>query len=151
MISFLKKVSTARQNLKTYRVGLLQAKAYRNLKNKTALALKPYGLGTVDWAFLGVLYDTDRPMRFAEMADQLDVDAPFVTELIGKLLKEGYVKFERDTKDKRIKLVSLSSNGKMIVPKIEAVLRVKSKGWLQGLSVNEVLTYVSVLKKLSDN
>lgn len=151
MISFIKKVNTARKNLKTYRVGLLQAKAYRSLKNRTAVALKPYGLGTVDWAFLGVLNDAIKPIRFAEMAGLLDVDAPFITELIGKLIKKDLIEFERDAKDKRIKLLRLSNKGKKMVPEIESVMRSKSKEWLKGLSVNEVLTYISVLKKISEN
>jgi len=149
MKNFLEKLHNTRHNLKTYQVGLLQTKAYRKLNKYTQEALKPYQIGTVEWALLGVLYDTQKPMSLKKIATKLDVEPPFVTELIEKLKKQKLVSLEKSKQDGRKKLLSLSEKGQNLVPEIEKMLFRESKKWLSGLSISDVINYIHVLNKIS--
>ncbi len=148
-MSLLTNLIENRNNLTTYQVGLLQAKVYRILKQRTTLLLKPYTLSTVDWAYLGVLFDRKSPIRSSEMALELDVELPFITELSGKLEKKGLIVFQKDPSDGRIKHLILTKKGTELVPTIESILRKDSKEWLGDIGIRDILTYVTVLKKIA--
>ena len=149
-MSLLKDINEARKHLRTYKVGLLQAKAYRNLKQKTAEALKPYNITSVEWAFLGMVHEEKDGIRSNTLADILGVEAPFVTSLAAKFEKEKILKYVKDETDGRAKIIHLTEKGHELVIKLEALLREESKKWLSGLSIREVITFVKVLQKLSD-
>ena len=71
MMNIIQKIQTVAQNRKTYRVGLLQAKAYRVLKHHTAKALSEFNISHIEWAFLGLLYDAPKGMRSSALAKEL--------------------------------------------------------------------------------
>ncbi len=135
----------------TYSVGLLQAKAYRILKQNTSLLLKPYELSTIDWALLGVLYEQENGVGPSEMAQILGVEAPFVTAMAESLEKKGFITRIQSSTDKRAKLVVLTKAGKNLVPKLESHLRKKSKHLIRGVSISELLAYRRVLKAIIEN
>ena len=90
MIQILEKLKRASYNRKTYRVGLLQAKAYRILKSRTTKILEPFDISTIEWAFLGLLYDK-ASLRTKVAARELGVEAPFITALVSSLKKRSFV------------------------------------------------------------
>lgn len=140
----------ARKNLTTYKVGLLQTKAYRALKNKTSIALKPFNISSIEWAFLGMIHEQKDGIRSNDLADILGVEAPFITSLASRFEKEKILKYVKDEADGRAKKIFLTERGHSQVVEIEALLRTESKKWLSGLSIREIITFVKVLKKLSD-
>jgi len=133
----------------TYHIGLLQTKAYRVLKQRTNIALADEKIGSLEWAFLGVLYENRQGVKLIDLADAIGVEPPFVTELGSKLLKRGFVIYEKDKKDARAKLVLLTKSGIDFVDRVEKGLRLESKKWLRGLSAREVLLYIKVIEKMA--
>lgn len=138
-----------KKSITTYNVGLLQAKVYRKLKDLTNEALKPYDISSVEWAFLGVIFDHSTGIRSTELAKKLGVKAPFITELVPKFEQRKLLKYEKDDSDARVKKIILTTDGKKLVSEIEKVLRAESKKWLDGLSFKDVYTYLKVLRKIS--
>lgn len=137
------------RKLTTYEVGLLQTKAYRNLKRKSEKSLEAFKISSVEWAFLGQINNRKDGVRSKELASLLGVEAPFITSLAPKFEKLQILEYRRDTLDKRAKKIYLTDAGCIFVRKVESHMREESKKWLEGLSIKEILTFIKVLKKLS--
>jgi len=152
MVNLFKKIQNTVKNRKTYRAGLLQAKVYRVFKGYTQEKLmSSYNLSTIDWALLGLLEDNENGMRPSVLAEELGVEAPFVTVLVARLKELGIVDVKSDTSDNRVKIFYLTAKGKKMVPQIEAYLRGEMKTLIKGISYDELITYLSVLEKISEN
>ena len=151
IMKIFRDINEARKNLTTYKVGLLQTKAYRNLKSKTSEALKPYKVSSVEWAFLGILHEYKDGIRPKNLADVLGVEAPFITSLAIKFEKQKILEYKKDDLDGRAKKLLLTDKGHNLAIEIEALLRKESKKWLEGISIREIITFIKVLKKLSED
>jgi DNA-binding MarR family transcriptional regulator len=138
------------KDLTTYTVGLLQTRAYRVMKRKTDEFLKPFDISSTEWAFLGLLHEAKDGITSQRLSVLLGVEAPFITALAPKFETRKLLQYKKDLGDKRAKHIHLTEQGHEFVKKIESLLRKESKGWLGGLSVREVATYVKVLKKLGE-
>lgn len=150
-MNIISQILQARKELTTYRVGLLQTKVYRALKEKTATALVPYKMTSTEWAFLGMISEYPNGVRSLVLADILGVEAPFITALVSKFKKKGIVYVIKNDEDKRVKPIALTPEGHRLAKEIESVLRNESRKWREGISPRELLTYITVLKKLNDN
>ncbi|MDQ2933042.1 MAG: hypothetical protein M3Q80_01540 [bacterium] len=151
MIGILSKIKTAVHNKTTYRVGLLQTKAYRILKNNTDKALKRHAITSVHWAFLGILNDQINGMRAIDAAIELGVEAPFVTRLFSELEMKKLVDAIADTEDSRVKIICLTEEGKKFVKTTEIELREHMRSLIKDVSVNELMSYLTVLEKIIKN
>ncbi len=147
----IKNAVTKQLGLSTYKTGLLHAKSYRILKNRTSAFLEPYDMSTIDWALLGLLYEQKEGMRLIAIAETLGVEAPFITAMVDELEEKGYVSRESDTKDKRAKIIKLTLKGRSFVPKIESELRTEMKGLLKGLSLSDIFGYLKVMEAIISN
>ncbi len=150
-MSLLKKMTIASKTHKTYQVGLLQTKAYRILKQSTTKLLEPYSISSIEWAMLGLLYDAPKGMRLMKVADELGVEAPFVTTMNINLSQRGFITNVADPEDNRAKLVCLTKSGKVFVDETELYLRREMKMLFKDISINNLLAYLLVLKKLIEN
>lgn len=151
MTGLIKKIINAASHRTTYRIGLLQTKAYRVLKQHTALTLVPYGISTIEWAFLGLLHDSPEGMRSKEAAQEIGVEAPFVTAMVASLKKKDFVIERADKNDSRAKNLSLTPKGHKFVIATENILKESVKDIMTGISPGDILAYLSVLKQMVDN
>jgi DNA-binding MarR family transcriptional regulator len=147
-MSIIERIFSYKKKFTTYSIGLLQAKSYRVLKNKTSYFLLPYKLSTVDWALLGILYECSEDMYLSEIADVLGVKAPFVTRLITQLEKRKLIIVERSVVDTRAKHMYLTPAGTQLVKTVESKLRVVSRSWITGVSPRDLIGYVRVLEAI---
>jgi MarR family transcriptional regulator for hemolysin len=150
-MSILKKLTTAGENRTTYRVGLLQSKAYRIMKQHTDKKLVPFEMSSTHWAFLGLLYDAKKGMRPGEIAEELGVEAPFVTRLLNEFTKKGFVKKTSDAKDSRATLLALTEKGRTQVATIEKHLRAEISPLIKDVSMGDLLSYLEVLRQIIEN
>jgi DNA-binding MarR family transcriptional regulator len=150
-MKILKKLTTAGENRTTYRVGLLQSKAYRILKQHTDKKLTPFEISSTHWAFLGLLFDAKTGMRPSVIAEELGVEAPFVTRLLNEFIKKGFVKKSADPKDSRSTLLGLTEKGRTQVAKIEKHLRAEIAPLIAGVSLSDLLSYLEVLSQIIEN
>ncbi len=135
----------------TYRIGLLQTKAYRILNHVTAKALKEYEITPVDWAMLGLLFEHPDGLRLSDLAEELGVEAPFITERTQELINQNLVTISTTKEDKRVKCMALTAKAKRKIPIIEQVLLKAMKPLLSGSSIKEVLSYKNVLELIVAN
>lgn len=139
------------KNRTTYRVGLLQTKAYRALKQSTAIALSQFNISTIDWALLGLLYDNKEGLEQSSIASELGVEKPFVTTRTKDLANKGYVEFEKSKQDTRVKFTHLTKQGIKFVDEVEKHLRSESKDMLKGVSIKDIASYLLFLEKIIEN
>jgi DNA-binding MarR family transcriptional regulator len=150
-MDIIKKISLAAKNQKTYRVGLLQTKAYRILNQKTTELLSKYQISSTEWAMLGLLFDSKDGMRLIHAADALGVEAPFVTQMIAHLKKYDLVVQAADAADSRAKVARLTDKGRAFVEETEIYVRKEMKSLLKGASIRDILGYLAVLQKITEN
>jgi DNA-binding MarR family transcriptional regulator len=135
--------------LRTYQAGLLQAKAHRVLTSYMTEALAPYGISLPEWALLGLLKD-HKVLRPSEIADHLGVKPPVATAHLKRLDSAGLIHRNQPADDSRVVEISLTPEGIRKVDTIESRLRVDLRGFLKGIKVADLITYIRVLAKLAD-
>jgi MarR family transcriptional regulator for hemolysin len=138
------KIRSVADNRTTYRVGLLQAKAFRILKQRTNEALSQFGITSIEWALLGLLADHEN-MNMRDVAAELGVEAPYVTEMVKRLNDKDFITLTRDTVDTRVKNLSLTKEGATFVKETELVVRNAMRHMAHGLGVSDLLGYINFL------
>lgn len=137
----------------TYRTGILQATAYRNLREFMAKTLDPHGITCAEWSILGIVHEESKNggIRVSLLAELLNVQTSFVTNMVRKLQKQGFVKHTFDDDDGRVRLIIGTDSGHLKVIEIESTLRRDMKDWLVDIKPQDLITYIYVLKKIADN
>lgn len=135
----------------TYRTGILQAKAYRNLRHFMVRTLKDHNLTSAEWSILGVISEMveNGGIRVSDLAKMLDVETSFVTNMVKKLMKQGYAEYEYDEDDGRVRLVVATEKAQNKVVEIELHMRKEMRLWLEDVGDKELIQYISVLNKIS--
>lgn len=137
--------------LKTYTIGLQQAKAYRILKQTTAEVLEKYSLSPLEWAMIGLLFEHDAGFRPSRIAAELGVEAPLVTIMVDHLQSKKMVIQKKDQTDKRAMLIHLSAGGRRQVETIEAQVHQAIKPLLNNTSNQDLESYLKVLESITTN
>ncbi len=150
-MGIIQKISTAAHNSTTYRAGLLQTKSYRILKHSTAAALQEFDIATIEWAFLGLLNDVPHGMRPGDVADELGVEASFITHMVTRLKKTGLIELTTDRNDSRARNIALTSRGREFVIRAEQHLRIATKPLLRGIPLRDLITYLDVMQRIIEN
>lgn len=150
-MNLVKPLTTLRYAFTTYRLGLLQARAYRILKKSSSDHLVAVDISTLDWALLGLLFDEPKGYRLNKVAELLGIEAPFVTEMVKALKRKGYVEQAVDAKDSRAKILKLTPKGREFVPVLDASLKTKLRFLLSGANPKDVYAYLKVLEIIIEN
>lgn len=135
----------------TYRTGILQARAYRNLRGFMARTLKGHDLSSTEWSLLGVVSDETKNggIRVSDLAKMLDVETSFITNMVKKLIKKGYFEYGYDEDDGRVRLVLGTDKCHLKVVEIEREMRQEMRQWLADVNIKELIQYINVLQKIS--
>ncbi len=112
--------------------------------------LRIHGIGTGEVAILMELKRTKR-MTQKEIADRLHVDKTTISREVRKLMKNGYIVAIRDERDKRKKIISLSPEGKKIIPVIKKVLEEWKEILLHDFSPSERDAIFRALNRMEKN
>ncbi|MES2437066.1 MAG: hypothetical protein V4519_03560 [Patescibacteria group bacterium] len=150
-MGLFKKIKTVTSTTTTYRAGLLQTKAYRALKQHTAAVLDDSNISTVEWGFLGLLRENPKGLRLSILANELGVEAPFVTQMVNRLKPKGFFEVVTDPEDSRAKIMCLTQKGIEFVDSTEKILREKTRRLFHGASLTDLAAYLTVLQTIIDN
>lgn len=146
----LKRLAALTRIRTTYQVGLLQDKAYRAMKREMTAALEDQELSTTEWAFMGLLYD--KTVKYpSQAAEELGVEAAFITVMTRKLKKRGFVSEEKDQDDNRRRCLQITEAGKKFVAATEPVMRGRMRGLASGASPRALIHYLLMLERIITN
>ena len=121
----LQRLIGSKKTIKTYDLLRLKAKSYRLLKNKVDDYLKAYKISAVDWMVLGLLHKSIEGLKFGEIATELGVEPPFVTELVNGLKKGKFIAVKESPLDKRSKIVKLTNKATKLLSEAEKNMQSK--------------------------
>lgn len=139
------------KDVATYQAGIIQSRAYRALKRVMADLLAGHNLTMMQWALLGIIYDSgSKGMRVTELALELDSTKAFITNSLHLLEAAGMISRQTDQHDARSKRVSVTPFAKRLVEKIEMGLRLQLRERLyRQIRPQDLRTYMVVLLQLS--
>ncbi len=143
-------IRTIARNRKTYAVGLLQSRAYRALKQQTALLLKEDGLTPIEWSMIGIIDDHPASIRASDIAGLLGVKAPLVSRMIKRLSASGWIKANHSD-DKRLRLLVITPEGKKKLQEIEKRLHAGMRPLFHGVKPKDLLGYLHTLEVVEGN
>ena len=130
---------------KTYKAGLLQAKAFRILKYRTNEVLKPFSINSTDWGVLGLLVDEKKGVQLRVIAQEVGVKQPYITRSIATLSRLGYVTLVRSEVDARAQNAVITSKGKTFVHATEKIVLKQLKETFGDISKRSLFGYVETL------
>lgn len=130
---------------KSYRAGLLQARAFRVLKKRTNDVLAPHDLNASDWGILGLLIDHPKGLAQKQIATEVGVKPPLVTRALAKLQNRHLVSLMVHPDDSRVRVVSITKQGRSFVDKIEKDMTTMLYDTFDGISQRDRLGYVKTL------
>lgn len=130
---------------KSYQSGILMAKAFRILKQRTNQVLAPYDVNATDWGIIGLLSDNPKGLRLSVLAEEMGVKAPYVTRSISELTERDFVQVVPDSSDTRARVATLTAKGKKFVVQVEPELISKLMGVFGDVGKRDVIGYGSTL------
>ena len=113
--------------------------------------LEAKGSTRIQWIALYFLNEENKSISQKELASLMNIKDSSVARLVDRMERDGLIKRVENPKDKRVKFLELTNNGRN---KIEALLpegKYFSDLLLEGITNEELLTFYKVLDKLSIN
>ena len=107
-------------------------------------------IGSGHQPFLLAIYVTDG-MSQDELSNVLNIDKATTTRAIKGLVELGYVVRKRDSGDKRVYRLSLTPEGKEIIPMLKKTRTLWTKVLTTGLAENERDFALDLLKRMAEN
>ncbi len=132
----------------SYKIGLVQANAYRNLQQHFRAALAPYKISIPEWSLLGMVYDSG-PLTLTEITEHLKSKASHPTVLVDNLAELGLLNRQPREDDRRVKVVTVTPKGGNLVPEIERAVRISIASALQHISRQDLEIYYKVLSQIA--
>ncbi len=125
--------------------AILQAKAHRLLRQDVSELLEPFSISMIEWALLEMLVKSDKP-HLSEMAKEIGVEAPMITNLLNTLEKKGLITRTMSESDKRQKMLALTEAGTTLLHSTEKHLHEKLKEYFSEVTMSEMAAYLKVLQ-----
>lgn len=100
---------------------------------------------------LDILYAHDGRMTMKEISEGIQRSKSTVTQLVEKLLKEGYVTKEAAAGDKRYTYIVLTDKGFAIKEDFQAISKKVTATFFRGFAEEEVALLLSLLARVTDN
>lgn len=136
---------------KSYKAGLLQAKAFRILKHRTNLALSPFKVNATDWGVLGMLIEAKEGVQLRAIAEEVGVKQPYITKSIANLTALGYVETQLNKHDTRARDAYITEKGRDFAKMAEKVVVGQLKVTFAGVSMRSLYGYVKTLDTVVTN
>lgn len=137
-------------NINNNSIGKWISTLYRISQSYINKELKSYNIGSGQYIFLINLYKKDGISQ-EELADKLSIDKGTTARAISKLEEQGYIRRERDTKDKRAYKVYVTDRALEIKPKIIEVLTSWNHIIASDFTDEDMRMTLELLQKMSSN
>lgn len=131
-------------------VGRWISVLYRHAQAYMAKHLKPYKIGSGQFAFLYVL-DRNNGINQDSLAEILDIDKATTARAIAKLESEGYVKRVINQEDKRALRIYITAKTQETMPYIRKAMLEWNELITSGLDEDEKSMALKLLHKMAIN
>jgi DNA-binding MarR family transcriptional regulator len=139
------------QDMPPHRIGIAQSRAARNVAEFREAVLRDHGLTSPEWFVLGYVADTTAKggIKVGDIATVLDVQSTYVTGILRKLEAKELIRWQADTGDRRVRIITVTKKGAAVTTAAEKELIKQSDPWLGRASDAAIRSYLSVLELLA--
>ena len=121
--------------------------SYRDTFSDSKDVLNKYSLGIAHNKVIHIL-SNNKGITIGELLNKLKITKQSLNRILRDLIKIDLIKYERDSKDTRVKHVYLNDKGKKIFDEIFSIQKKRIYNALLNSSAKEVVDFNNVLKKL---
>ena len=121
--------------------------SYRDTFSDSKTVLNKYSLGIAHNKVLHIL-STYKGITIGELLNKLQITKQSLNRILRDLIKINVIRFEKDSKDTRVKHVYLNEKGEKIFDEIFSKQKKRIYNALLSSSAKEVVDFNKVLKKL---
>lgn len=148
-------MSNAQENL-----GYLLSKATKLIKMDFGLKLKEYSLTVAQWSVIkDVSMSTARVEQGADIqlltpaavAERLYLDRPTISGIVQRLIVGGWLERHENPSDRRSQIVRLTKKSQKVVEELSSLSDETMQAAVAGLSLEEIATLKSQLRRIIDN
>ena len=131
-------------------IGGLLGKSSRLLSNRFNSELTSIGLTVQQWTLLAVLWEKS-PQTQKSLQEELLKDKASINSLVGYLVQNGFVLKERNSKDKRSFLISLTQKGVDIKNESIPMAMSNISVAIEGIDKSDLEIFTKVAKEIIIN
>ena len=121
--------------------------SYRDTFLDSKVVLNKYSLGIAHNKVIHIL-SNNKGITIGELLNKLKITKQSLNRILRDLIKIDLIKYERDSKDTRVKHVYLNDKGKKIFDEIFSIQKKRIYKALLNSSAKEVVNFNNVLKKI---
>ena len=121
--------------------------SYRDTFLDSKVVLNKYSLGIAHNKVIHIL-SNNKGITIGELLNKLKITKQSLNRILRDLIKIDLIKYERDSKDTRVKHVYLNDKGKKIFDEIFSIQKKRIYNALLNSSAKEVVNFNNVLKKI---
>jgi DNA-binding MarR family transcriptional regulator len=122
----------------------------RTLLALEAPILQAHGLAM--WAYAVLLHLGEQPVRTqTALADAIGADKTRIIKILDDLTARGLIRRWPDPADRRVRLLSITEEGRGLRDATQAAIQAAEEDVLRRLTPVERETFLTALRKLSDN
>jgi DNA-binding MarR family transcriptional regulator len=89
-----------------------------------------------------------KPVKISEVSERMITRDPDVTRLVDRLIKQGLVRRERDTEDRRVVLVEITGAGLALLSRLDEPAAESTEAAMAGLSPQQLRTLDTLLNEV---
>jgi DNA-binding MarR family transcriptional regulator len=89
-----------------------------------------------------------KPAKISEIADRMITRDPDVTRLVDRLIKQGLVRRERDSEDRRVVLVEITAKGLQMLSRLDEPAGEYTEGAMAGLNTQQLRALDTLLNEV---
>ena len=110
---------------------------------------RAHGISPSQYNILRILRGArPKAAKISEIADRMITRDPDVTRLVDRLIKQGLVRRERDSGDRRVVLVEITAAGLALLSRLDGPAGEYTEGAMAGLKAQQLRTLDTLLNEV---
>jgi len=128
-------------------LGYWLRKLSNAVSSSFAARLAAHDVSVPQWVVLRVLFDHDS-LPLKDIVARVEVDQGSLSRMVDRLLARGWVQRVADAADRRAVAISLTKEGRRLVPKLATEADKNEAAFFSGLSESERMKFFQTIQKL---
>jgi len=121
------------------------ARAWRQLLDRR---MRDLGVSQAGWTTIALVAKARTPLSQSELAGSLGVEGPSMVAMLDRLQKAGLIVREQSAADRRVKLVRLTDDGKLLYRQVRDKAAAFRSELLRGIDSDQLAVATALLERL---
>jgi DNA-binding MarR family transcriptional regulator len=117
------------------------------MKNSLNRRLTPFDITAAQWAIMETCYNGEAN-SISTLCRCIPVDAAAISRQVDRLVAKGFVQRRRSTRDRRNVRITLTADGRELVPRLAHIVYANNDHFASRLDGAEQAEFVRMLKKI---